>query len=154
MKTIIVSLILVFAGTARAEQFGLGVILGNPTGFSANYLLSKNNSIDAALAYDLGDDEDLHIHVDYLWRFPNSLKAENVFFGWYTGVGAQLRTHEKDHGDHDKDDTDLGPRAVIGLNHDFQKVPIEVFGEISMTMYIIEETDLDLDFGIGGRYYF
>lgn len=146
-----------FNATASDQQFGLGVIIGSPTGISANYLLSDENSIAAALAFD---DDDTHLHIDYLWRFPNSLTAEKVNFGWYGGVGLKFRDH--DHGDHKSngdhhehhDDGEFGPRAVAGLNHEFKKVPIEVFGEVSMVMYVIDETDMDLDFGIGGRYYF
>lgn len=159
MKLLWFSFLLLFVVQSKANSgpLGLGIIIGSPTGISANYLLSQKNSIAAALAFD---DDDIHLHVDYLWRFPKSLSADSVKLGWYGGAGLKLRDH--DHSDHKKngddhehhDDGEFGPRGVVGLNYEFDKVPIEVFGEVSLVMYIIDETDMDLDFGIGGRYYF
>lgn len=154
MRYLLLFLILILGSNlANAKQFGLGVILGSPTGISANYLLSDRNSIDAALAYD---DDDLHFHMDYLWRFPKSLRTQKAAFGWFAGVGLKFRDHDHDghHHHHDHDDEKFGPRAVAGVNHEFNNVPIEIFVEGAIVMYLIEETDIDLDFGIGARYYF
>ena len=159
MKLILMAFILVSVSQARADSgsLGLGVILGSPTGISANYLLSDSNSVAMALAFD---DDDVHAHIDYLWRFPKSLNAESVNFGWYSGFGLKLRDHDHDdhlnngnHHDH-HDDGEFGPRAVAGINHEFERAPIEVFAEASLILYVIDETDVDFDFGLGGRYYF
>jgi len=160
MKSFIVVLIFLVSvqgSAASGGPFGLGLIIGSPTGISANYLLSESNSIASALAFD---DDDIHFHVDYLFRFPKSLPVDRIRLGWYGGAGLKFRDH--DHDDHKKngnwhehhDDGEFGPRGVAGLNYDFEKFPIEVFGEVSLVMYLIDETDMDLDFGIGGRYYF
>ncbi|MCB1197703.1 MAG: hypothetical protein KDK51_04960, partial [Deltaproteobacteria bacterium] len=131
--------------------FGLGIILGEPTGLSGNIMLDQRSSVDMALAYDLTGDQNLHMHADYLIRNPKSIAVESLRLGWYGGLGAQFRTHEDNGGN---DDFRIGPRAVIGLNHEFTQAPIEVFTEFALIMHVIPATDLDVNFGIGGRFYF
>lgn len=154
--------LVVMASGAKAQSantLGLGVILGSPTGFTGNYMLSEDRSIDAALAYDLDDDHDFHIHADYLFRNPESLYLEDFAMGWYWGPGVKFRSHDHDHHHHGHHhghdhDYDFGPRVVAGLNHMFDKAPVEIFAESSIYMSVVPDTDSDLDIGIGARYYF
>lgn len=150
MKRILMSAALL-STSLGAQEIGLGVILGSPTGFSANYRTSDSHSIDAALAYSLIGDTNLHVHSNYLWRYPRAIKTGQVDFGWFWGLGAKFRTHE---GRGDESDYRIGPRVVAGVNHEFRKVPIEVFLEAALVMHVIPETDADIDVGLGGRYYF
>jgi hypothetical protein len=156
-KTIVITFFLFFCVTKSYaytdKEFGLGIILGSPTGFSGNFLLSNTTSIDAALAYDLGDDSNFHIHADYLFRFPKSLPFDGETLGWYWGIGAKFRTHNEDNNDQDDEDFRFGPRGSAGLNYEFKKAPVEIFGEIALIMYLIESTDLDADIALGARYY-
>lgn len=136
------------------DNVGVGVILGNPTGFSANYKFHNTRSIDMALAYDLsGDDDRFHIHSTYLFRYPDSLDLESLQLGWYTGFGARALFYNNDNNGND-DDFRLGIRGALGLSLDLEKVPIEIFAELAPVLNIIKDTDLDLDAGIGLRYYF
>jgi hypothetical protein len=152
LKIIFVVLFL-SAGSAYAHgPFGLGVVLGSPTGFSGNYLLSNVNSIDGAVAF--GSHSNFHIHSDYLFRYPKSIPFEGKALGWYWGIGAKYRTFKDDDKKPDHDTYRFGPRGVIGMNYEFAKAPVELFGEFALSMYIVQSTDLDADFGIGVRYYF
>lgn len=139
---------------AADRRMGLGIILGSPTGFSGNYLLSNTHSIDAALSYDLGSHKNFHIHSDYVTRYPKSIPFEGRSLGWYWGIGAKFRTHKQDDNDRDDDDFRFGPRGSAGMNYEFSKAPVEIFGEVALIMYVLESTDLDADIGIGARYYF
>ena len=135
-----------------SKDIGLGIIIGSPTGFSGNYMLSKKHSIDGALAFDLSGDKNLHFHSSYLWRYPKSVPFNDLEFGWYWGLGGKYRTHDNDR-DAD-DDYRIGARGSIGTNYEFTDVPVEIFAEGSLIMNFLPETDADFDIGIGARYYF
>ena len=54
---------------ARADSagpFGLGLVIGDPTGLSMNYRLSSDRSVDAALAWNFGRWSGFEMHADYL----------------------------------------------------------------------------------------
>ena len=134
--------------------FGLGIMLGGPTGISANYNMSRDNSIDGGLGFDLGDG-DFHLHGTYLWHFRRSISIENYYFGWYLGAGARMISKDNDNnGNNDDDDFLLGPRGSAGLNFPLKRGMFDAFAEVALIMNIIEKTDLDADFAIGARYYF
>jgi hypothetical protein len=151
---IVFGLLIFCSSYAYSGPLGLGIVIGSPTGISGNYLLSGDRSIDGALAYDLGDDSNFHIHSDYLFRYPKSIPLDGQNLGWYWGAGAEFRTHHED--DHSRKDESFrfGPRGVIGINYELKRAPLEIFGEVALAMYLIESTDLDFDLGIGLRYYF
>lgn len=155
MKKILIVLICLSAGASWAQPgpVGLGVIIGSPTGISANFKTGIKNSIDAALAFDLDGDDRLHLHGTYLWHRPKAIPLEKERIGWYYGLGAKLRTHE-DRGRDDDDDIRFGPRGSLGLHYPFHSNRFDLFAEIALVMNVIPETDLDLDAGIGGRIYF
>lgn len=137
---------------AKAGDFGLGIIIGAPTGVSGKYNLSPKNAIDGALAWDLGDDA-LHLHGDYLWHRKGDLRIDTVNLDWYFGVGGRIKFRDSKPRDKD-DDFRLGVRGPIGISYTFRDPRIEVFGELALILDLIESTDLDLDGGIGARYYF
>lgn len=149
-------------GLARGESgaFGLGLIIGSPTGLSAKYYLNERNSIDAALGGAFVGSHGIHIHADYLW-LPAVLAREASFdLGLYLGVGGRMLSHNRKDRD---DDLHVGVRAPVGIVFDFGagNVPIDVFAEIAVVLdlLILDEGDddhgvADLNAGIGVRYYF
>ena len=56
---------------AQSENFGLGAIIGKPTGISGKYWLNNENAIDAALGYSFENNSSINIHADYLWHIYN-----------------------------------------------------------------------------------
>lgn len=139
---------------ARAEgpgPFGVGIVIGDPTGLSGNYRLSPQRSIDAALAWSFGSNPGFEIHSDYLWRRPGLLRAENVKFDLHYGIGARLLSLSNSNV---SDKTRFGPRLPIGLASNFNQQALEVFAEVALVMNVIPATSADLDFGIGARVYF
>lgn len=145
---------------ALAKTWGLGAVIGAPTGLSANYFLSQSRTIHTTLAYDFSGDDDLQLASHYTWRM-NNLSFEKVKFGWFYGLGARLAFKEHDHHhhhhDHDDDEDghiDLGPSGTIGLFHEFKEVPLEVFLKGNLTVNIIEDTGVDGDLMVGLHYNF
>lgn len=137
------------SASAHAEDnaLGLGIILGEPTGISANYKFQPNRSVDMALAYDF--DDDFYFHSTYLFRHPKSLDLGASDLGWYAGIGGRFEWD-----DHDEDEISLGVRGSLGGSLEFKKYPVEVFAELAPVMDIVEETDFDLGAALGARYYF
>lgn len=158
MKHILVVISLFFSSlsfAAGAHRLGAGLILGNPTGLSGKYLLDKTNSIDGAVAWNLSDDHTMfHIHSDYLWQVSNIFKDLDAIIDLFYGVGLRFVAKDPPPRADDDENSKLGPRLPVGLRHMFRDPRIEVFVEIALIVNFIPSTDIDLDLGIGGRYYF
>ena len=154
IKTIFYCMIFLIGLSAQADDVGLGVVLGSPTGFTGKWTLSKENAIDGVLAWDFRDDY-FHVHGDYLWLKNAGLRVDKVNLDWYFGVGARLNLtdHFRAYHDH-KDDFQLGVRGPIGIGYTFQKSNIELFGELALVVDIVQSTDAELDGGIGVRFHF
>lgn len=149
---------------ARAESgaFGLGIVIGSPTGLSAKYYLNDRNSIDAAIGGAFVGSHGLSFHADYLW-LPAVLARESAFdLGLYLGVGGRFLEHDRKN--NFDDDLHIGVRGPVGLVFDFGAggVPIDVFAEVAVVVDLLiagddEDDDhgiINLNAGIGVRYYF
>ena len=132
-----------FAGTPG--KFGLGIILGEPTGISLKSWQSDEIAYDAALAWSFGKEGSVHIHVDYLLHNYELIRTINSYTPVYYGIGGRIQT---------KDETALGVRLPLGINFRSRKIPIDIFIEFVPALNIIPNTEFDLEGGIGARYYF
>jgi hypothetical protein len=126
-------------------NFGLGIILGEPTGLSMKIWQSEYVAYDAALAWSFGKDGNVHIHVDYLLHNYEIIRTANSYTPIYYGIGGRIQT---------KDETALGVRIPLGIDFRSRRIPIDIFLEIVPTLNLIPKTELDLEGGIGIRYYF
>ena len=156
LKYLILMIAFCSGGYANASgDFGLGLMIGGPTGITANYKLQDDRSIDAAFGAGMGS-RDLHVHSTYLVHFLNSINLDNYDFGWYIGGGARFATRDDD----DDDETLFGPRGSAGLNFPIKgsnggnSYIFDAFVEFAMIINIVSDVDVDGEFGLGGRYYF
>jgi hypothetical protein len=135
------------AAPARAQRdgYGLGIILGEPTGFSFKGWIDGKSAIDAGLAWSFLHETSLHIHVDYLLHTTNVTKRKDI--PAYYGIGGRIKT-EGHGGDR------IGVRIVGGLVYYLPESPIDIFGEIAPILDFAPETDFQINVGIGMRYYF
>ncbi len=135
------------AAAQEADDFGLGIILGDPTGVNGKYMLSPEMAIDAAIGFGIIGGGHLHIHSDFLWQFDiQQWPAGSLDI--YLGIGPKLAIG------HGKADLMLGVRAPLGVSFLFSKVPLDIFLEVAIGLFIVEKVDLDLDAAIGVRYWF
>ncbi|KUO63727.1 hypothetical protein APF79_00535 [bacterium BRH_c32] len=131
---------------AQDKGFGIGVMLGEPTGLSAKTWLNKINAVDFGLAYSFtGNHNAAALHADYLWHSFDLIKSTERIPVYY-GVGARLRIYEGH-------DDSFGVRGVAGVEWFSREVPIDVFFEIAPVFTLIPETDLDFDAAIGIRFF-
>ena len=145
--------VITFSSTALAEDLGVGIVIGDPTGISFKYGMDTDNAIDAALAWS--GKVDLHLHADYLWHHIGLFKFEGQRFDGFYGIGGRLRQlDDSKFRNDDDDDTRLGARGPGGIRWLASKIPLEVFVELAIIFDVIPETDASIDGGIGVRYFF
>lgn len=145
------------------KTFGLGLILGAPSGLSGKYFLGPDTAIDFGIGF-LGccyhrGRGGLHLHGDFLWH-PISLVSADAFeLPFYVGVGLRFW----DFNDNDYDDGDaIGIRVPFGLAFDFNDIPIDIFVELVPVFDFFFGYDcngcnsagFDFDGAVGFRYYF
>jgi hypothetical protein len=137
------------ANAQESREFGLGIIIGDPTGVSGKYLVSPEFAIDGAVGLGLIGGDKLHVHVDFLWQFDIK-RWSSAQLDLYLGVGPKLGIKDK------RDDTDLriGARAPFGLAMMFLEAPFDVFVEVAAGLWLVRKPGFDLDVAIGGRYWF
>jgi hypothetical protein len=154
------------AGGARKfsanKTFGLGVMLGAPSGLSGKYFLGPDTAIDFGVGiiryrpYDRGRDGNVHLHADFLLH-PVSLAQTDPFeLPLYFGLGARVWDFEDN--DFNDDGFAIGVRAPIGIAFDFNNIPLDVFLEFALVLdfFVGYRDTLALDFNgaVGVRYYF
>lgn len=147
------------ADAVEKGAFGVGIIIGEPTGLCAKLYLRDDQAIQAAVALSavVGG---FQVHADYLFH-PVILEERDAFtLPAYVGPGVRLLQHAA--GRDGDDDFRVGLRVVAGILFDFKELPLDVFAEVAgVGEYTFgSESDavngfgLALNGGIGARYYF
>lgn len=166
MKKLIMScLLLTLLVPANAQQsgFGLGIMLGEPTGLSGKLWTGGENAIGMGLAWGgLGSPGGyLHMHADYLWHKMDLIPVSKGKLPLYFGIGARLRIWDDngyyDNGKWEDDDggrAELGVRLPVGLAYLFDGAPVDIFLEVVPVLDLIPDTDVSLNAAIGARYWF
>lgn len=142
-------LILLLVSTFAFSQdkgFGIGIMLGEPTGISLKTWSSRTNAIDAGLAWSFYKNPALDMHVDYLWHDFDVMKT-NERIPLYYGVGGRIRLGDKNGGR-------MGVRGVFGIGFLLKQAPIDFFIELAPILDLLPGTTLSMNGGIGGRYFF
>lgn len=141
------------------KTFGLGLMIGAPTGLSGKYFLSSDRALDfgvgAIYGYRYGNG--FHVHGDYLWH-PVSLAHTEAFeLPFYLGVGARIWSFGC--GNCTNNATAIGVRVPFGLSMDFNEAPIDIFFELVVVADVFVNYPghgfgPDIDGAIGIRYWF
>ncbi len=142
----LLAMLLTVASSAFAGDFGLGIILGEPTGISFKQWLSERNAIDAAAAWSFGNTSAFHVHMDYLYHGPLGADMEPGGMLYYVGIGGRFKATEGD--------SRIGVRIPLGLNYVFDNTPIDLFFEIAPILDLVPETEFRMNGSLGLRYFF
>lgn len=133
------------AAFAPEEGFGIGFVLGTPSGLSASLPLGEGNAINAIAGYALTGEPNLHLQADYVWLFHDLPPVESGKFALYYGPGGFVRIAK---------DAAVGIHAVVGVDYRFQDVPLQAFLELGPGIRILPDTEPAATAGLGLRYYF
>ena len=153
MKSLrILLLLFILTITAVASQAqnlqqnkGIGVILGEPTGISLGYWVSEARSFAAGTAWSFEGNENLHIHLDYLFHQFPIVDVERGSLPLYFGLGGRLRFG---------DNETLGVRFPLGAAYHLEDHPIEFFLEVVPILGLVPDTRFTGNSGLGMRFYF
>lgn len=146
---------------ATSKKFGIGGMLGSPTGLSMKYFFAKPHAIDIGLGFQWFGHAALGIHVDYKFHIYLA-KPEPFELPLYFGVGPKLFIWFHDHchyywggKDHCREGfVGFGIRIPIGVAFHFNKVPLDVFLEIVPGVGFFPWFGMFVDGAVGVRYYF
>ena len=145
LKSALIIFGILFSQTAFSGPFGLGVIVGEPTGISVKNWIGETTAIDGGLAWSFGNTDAIHIHADYLFHCMDIFKIESASFDLHYGIGGRIIT---------TNDAIIGARIPVGLNHRLESAPIDFFLELAGILNLTPDTDFDITGGVGARYYF
>jgi hypothetical protein len=135
------------AGLSFGENgnIGLGIILGEPTGFSAKLWTGKTTAFDAGAAWSFVSGEFFQIHGDFLFHNFDLFKVDTGKMALYYGFGGRVKFADR---------TLVSLRVPIGISYQFEKTAIELFLEIVPMLDIIPATEAAIGGGAGFRYFF
>ncbi len=140
-----------YSSMAMPEQISVGAFYGGTLGASATYMLTRETGLDAAVAMELGGDQNIHAWADYLWRMNNAFELMDYPIGLYYGGGAKFRTENNPNVE---SAYMVGPRVVAGLIHEVSSMSLEFFGETAFTKHLMGGSKTEFDIAVGARYYF
>jgi hypothetical protein len=149
MRKIFLFVLLILSANIFAQDkgFGVGVTIGEPSGFTAKYWVSESNAIDGGIGYSVVKlDNRIFLYADYLWH-KNYFTSEGDKIPFHFGLGFSLRSesHLQNY---------LGLRGVVGISWYFKSVPIDIFLEGAGILNFLPLTSFNPNLDLGCRYYF
>ena len=144
--------------SAQDRPFGLGIIIGEPTGLSAKLWTSADNAFDFGLGWSVGGDRisrfngtygggsRVHFHMDYLWHSFHAIHSSERFPLYY-GIGGRFNSG----GGYN---SSVAVRGVLGIAWLPRETPIDVFLEVAPSLQLTPSSGFGIDAGLGARYYF
>jgi hypothetical protein len=172
------SLVAAFAGTADARRsrsmgggkysangkFGLGLELGAPFGLNGKYFLSDDRALNFGIgavydSYYYDNRHGLHLYMDYLFH-PFVITNNPTFqLPFYVGIGGRLWDFDDRRDRIDDTGFALGVRVPVGIAFDFNKVPLDVFIQLTFVadvffQYAGDRFGPHFEGSVGIRYWF
>ncbi len=132
--------------------WGIGVVLGLPTGLSVAYRSGRAVWFDGALGWSV-DRGALHAHADVLFTLSHlrSNGIPDVDFPVYLGIGTRTRLGESPF--INDGPVELGVRVPVGMSFIHDGLPVEGFLELAPGVDIYPNVQPLCDIAIGGRFY-
>jgi len=138
--------VMILAGSAAAQgNFGLGIILGEPTGVSAKLWITDRTAVDVAAAWSFSNEAAFHLHADYLFHNFDLIAVEKGKLPVHFGIGARAKF---------EDDSKFGVRIPVGLTYIFDGAPVDIFFEVVPILDLAPDTEFTANAAVGIRYFF
>lgn len=148
LAIVISTTLLSFEAKAQADtdvggNFGIGLMLGEPTGASIKIWNNDRTAFNFGVAWSLsGREEAIHLHADYLLH---SWFDDIDQLAFYYGLGGRIIF---------ANDATAGIRVPLGLNLVFENIALDLFLEAAPILDFSPETELAGNGAVGIRYYF
>ncbi|RPI01108.1 MAG: DUF3996 domain-containing protein [Ignavibacteriae bacterium] len=136
---------------AQERKFGLGFMIGEPTGISAKLWTTNNNAFDFGLGWTAFNNRYnsgsyVHFHMDYLWHSFDALNATERIPLYY-GIGGRINTRAGN-------ESSFAVRGVFGVAWMPRSTPIDIFLELAPSLELTPSSGFALDAAVGIRYFF
>lgn len=140
------------APLARAEGnpsqgFGLGIMVGEPTGVNFKAWTSERNAFVGGAAWSFTHNGSFAFHLDYLFHKYDWITVDEGRLPVYFGIGGRIKLA-------DVGDDLIGARFPIGLNYHLADAPIDFFVELVPILDLTPDTDFEMNAALGGRFFF
>ena len=133
------------------SRFGLGVILGEPTGLTMKGYVSPVVALDLIASWSFVDDA-ITIIGDVTWDVTDvAIQSTTFSMPFYLGAGIKVGFVR---GGKNKGKEIVGARVPVGLAMQFTRIPLEAFVEVAPGMEFTPATEFDFTGGLGARFYF
>ncbi|MDH7511832.1 MAG: hypothetical protein QHH14_02670 [Clostridiales bacterium] len=129
-------------GFCQPKEYGLGLVVIEPTGLTGKAWLNRRAALDAAIGWSAKRGHFLHIHVDYLFYRSSFHSDTRVDFSLYIGAGGKIIFQDNDN---------AWLRFPLGIDFLAKTSPLNIFFEVVPTSNF---SRLDLLGAIGIRYTF
>lgn len=146
---------------AQSSGFGLGIMVGDPTGISAKGWIGGDRAIAGGLAWGVWRGSYFHLHGDYLFHNMDLIPVSRGRLPLYYGPGLRMRSWSGGRywnrgrwHDYDGSRVDIGVRFPVGVAYLFDGAPVDVFLEVVPTLDLVPATSFDMDLALGARYWF
>jgi len=134
---------------AQDKGLGAGVIIGDPTGIGIKVWTNSSNALQFAVAWQARDQflgTRVRFGGEYLWHSFDAIRS-NQRFPVYYGIGGELLSGGSV-------DPTVGIDGVLGIDWLSSETPFDVFMQISPLLMLTPSTNIELEAGIGMRYFF
>jgi hypothetical protein len=146
-KLIIAFLVAIAAPTTAHADIGLGIFIGEPFGVDLKLGIGPRSGLDIVLgasSYRRGRTD--YGHVTYLVT-PFVGRGDSVLVPLRLGIGGAVYALVDG-------DPLFSIRAPFEVGLRFRRTPLEVYGEIALQILFFDDPDLDVQGGIGLRFFF
>ncbi len=152
-KIILLFILLTLIVFGQSYKYGIGVIIGTPTGFTGKYMLGDRSAFQANLGWSFWPRTGFHGTFDYQVLFPGVIKNEegralNSVVP-YVAIGGRARIMS---GDNDDTVFKVGIRIGGGIEYIVDR--FSIFLEILPVVNVIPSTEFDFEGGLGFRFNF
>lgn len=151
-KTLRISFLLIFGlmvfsspnlqAQSEDPSFGLGLMIGEPSGVSIKKWFNNETAVDVGAAWSLAQNESLHLHSNLLLH---NAFANTPNLSFYYGIGGRVIFANT---------PKVGARIPLGLTYLFENIPFDLFVEAVPILDITPDVSLSGNGGFGFRYYF
>jgi hypothetical protein len=135
---------------AAPGLIGLGIMGGEPSGFSAKLWLGNHVALDGGLGYAyLWNGKGVHMHANLLLHTGSLLPSLVGFLPLYAGAGVRVRLANGV-----DNPREMGLRVPFGAEYVLPIIPLGVFFELAPILDFTPGIAFNSNAALGVRYYF
>lgn len=136
-------------GKPANGPMGIGIFFGQPTGIDFQMDLSRTSWADFKAAWNLAGGNNgfsILLQGNYEYAFPGAIVIESASFTPFVGFGAFVNVYDGG--------AQFGARVPAGISYRFSSIPVELFLELGLDLYLFPALTPGGSGGLGVRYRF